>query len=125
MHIKPSFNIRDKAFQHAISLIDDEKNSTYNMLTENGINTILDFLSMSFKHIEDIEVRVDKKYIQLSLANTNRLKVLKSFHIYNAQKRSPLNMNAWMNLDKDEYEEFCLTYQEKDYNIDTPQPTSI
>ena len=30
-----------------------------------------------------------------------------------------------MNLDKDEFEEFCLTYQEKDYNIDTPQSASI
>ena len=119
---KPSFNIRDKVFQHAISLIDDETNSTYNMLTDNGINTILDFLSMSFKNIEDIEDRVDKKRIKLSLANTNRLKVLKSFHIYNAQKGSPLNVNDWMNLDKNEFEEFCLTYQEKDYNIDTPQP---
>ena len=30
-----------------------------------------------------------------------------------------------MNLDKDEFEEFCLTYQEKYYNIDTPQPASM
>ena len=64
------------------------------MITDNGINTILDFLSMSFKHIEDIEDIVDKKRIKLSLANTHRLKALKSFHIYNAQKGSPLNMTA-------------------------------
>ena len=56
------------------------------MLMDNGINTILDFLCISFKNIEDIEVRVDKKHIKLSLANTNRLKVLTSFHIYNAQR---------------------------------------
>ena len=110
MPVKPNLNIRDKVFQYAISLIDDETNSTYNMLTDNGSYTILDFLSMSFKNVEDIEVRVDKRCIKLSLANTNRLKVLKSFRIYNAQKRSTLNVNDWMNLEKDEFEEFCLTY---------------
>ena len=73
-----------------------KKNCQYNMLTDNGINTILDFLSMPFKNIEDIEVRVDNRCIKLSLTNTNRLNILKSFHIYNAQKRSPLNVNDWM-----------------------------
>ena len=90
------------------------------MLTDNDINTILDFLSMSFKNIEDIEGRVDKKHIKLSLANTNILKVLKSFHIYNEQKGSPSNVNDLMNMDKNEFQVICLTYQEKDYNIDTP-----
>ena len=116
---KISVNIRDKVFQHAISLIDNETNSTYNMLMENSINTILDFLSMPFKNIEGIEDRVDKKCIKLSLTNTNKLKVLESFYIYKAQKGSPLNVNDWMNLDKNEFEECCLTYQEKYYNIDT------
>ena len=84
MPYKPILNIKDKLFQHAISLIDDETNSAYNMLTDNGINTILDFLIMIFKIIEDIEVRVDKRRIKLSLANTNRLKILIYFHIYKA-----------------------------------------
>ena len=49
------------------------------MRIDNGINTILNFLSMFFKKIEDIEDRVDKKRIKLSLANTNRLKVFNPF----------------------------------------------
>ena len=93
------------------------------MLTENGIDSILDLLSMPFKDIENIEFRVDKRRITLSLTNTNRLKVLTSFHIYYTQKISPLNMNDWLSLKKEKFEEFCLTYQEKDYNIDTPQTT--
>ena len=73
---KPSFNIRDKVFQHAISLIDDETNSTDNILIESDTNTILDILSMPFKNIEDIKGRVDKRHTKLSLTNINRLKVL-------------------------------------------------
>ena len=110
MSIKPSFNMRDKVFQHAISLIDDETNSTYNMLIDNGINTMPDLLIMSFKHIEDIEDRVDKRCIKLSLYSTNRLKVLKSFHLYSAHEVLPLNMNDSMSLKKEEFGEFCLTY---------------
>ena len=30
---KPNFTFRDRAFQHIVSLVDDEINSTYNMLT--------------------------------------------------------------------------------------------
>ena len=59
------------------------------MLTDNGINTILDFLSVSFKNIEDIEDRVNKKRIKLSLANTNRLKVLKPFTYTMNRKENP------------------------------------
>ena len=33
-------------------------------------------------------------------------------------------MNEWINLEKDISEEFHLTYQEKDYNIDAPQSAS-
>ena len=50
--------------------------------------------------------------------------VLKSFRMYNEQKGSPLNVNGWMNLEKDIFEEFRWTYQEKDYNTDTTQSAS-
>ena len=33
-------------------------------------------------------------------------------------------MNIWLNLRKEEFEEFRLIYEEKDYNIDTTQTTS-
>ena len=71
---KPNFTFRDETFQHAASLIDDEINTTYNMLIENGIHTILDILNMSFKYLKNIEGRIDRRRIKLSLANTNRLK---------------------------------------------------
>ena len=35
MSIKPSLSIRDKTFQHVISIIDDETSSTYTILTSN------------------------------------------------------------------------------------------
>ena len=38
-------------------------------------------MSMSFKNIEDIEGRIDKRRTKLSLANINRLNVLTSFHM--------------------------------------------
>ena len=80
---KPNFTLRDKVFQHSLSLIDDVINSTCNILVENGIHTIFNILNISFKDIENIKDIIDKKRIQLSLANTNRLKVLKSFHMHN------------------------------------------
>ena len=89
---KPNFTLRDKVFQHIVSLIDNETNSTYNMLMENGIHTILDILSISFKNIEYIEGRIDKRRTKLSLANTNRLKLLKYFHIHNERIKTPLNV---------------------------------
>ena len=79
MPTKPSLNTKYKVFQHVISLIDDETSSTYDMLTENGINSIIDFLGMSFKDIESIEFRVDNRRGKLGLVNTNRLKVLNPF----------------------------------------------
>ena len=33
-------------------------------------------------------------------------------------------MNNWLSLKKEELEEFCLIYEEKDYNIDNPQTNS-
>ena len=121
---KPKFTLRDKLFQHKVSLIDDETNSAYNMLTENDINTILDVLSMSFKNIEDIEGRIDKRRTKMSLANTNRLKVLKSFHIHNGRIGTPFSVADWLDLEKNIFEELRLSYQEIDYNIDASQSVS-
>ena len=80
-----NFTFRDRVFQHPVSLIDNEIDSTYNMCIENDIRTILDILSISFKYIEVIEYKIDNKRIQLSIANTNRLKVLRAFRMLNEQ----------------------------------------
>ena len=96
---KLNFTLRDTVFQHAVSLIDDETNSTYNMIIDNGINTILDALSMPLKNIEDIEGRINKRHTKLSLANTNRLKVLTSVHIHNERIGAPLNEADWLDVE--------------------------
>ena len=103
-------SFRDKVFQYSVLLVDDETNSTYNMLIENGIWTILDILSMSFKDIEDIEDKIDKRRIKLSLANTNILKVVKSFHMHNEQTGTTLNMDDWLNLEQKVFVNFRLSY---------------
>ena len=51
MPTKPSLIIGDKVFQHVILIIDDETSSRYDILTEKGNNSIIDFLGMSFKDI--------------------------------------------------------------------------
>ena len=94
------------------------------MRIENGVDTIFDILSIPFKDIEDIECRINNKCIKLNLANINRLKILKSFHMHNEQTKTPLNLNDWLNLEQKVFVNFHLYYQEKDYNMDASQSAS-
>ena len=108
-----------------MSLIDDDINSIRDMLQANGIYTLLDTLSMSFKDIYDIECVVNNKRITLNIAATNRLDILKSFSIHNESIKTPLRMNDWLNIDIDQFINFRIYYQEIDYNVDVPsQPIS-
>ena len=72
---KPNFTLRYKVFQHAVSLIDDETNSTYDILTDNCIYTILHVLSTFLINIEDIEGRINKRRTQLSSAKTKTIDI--------------------------------------------------
>ena len=121
---KPNFSFRDKVFQHAVSLLNDATNSTYNMIIENGIYTILDILILSFKDIEDIECRIDNKRVKLSMTDNNRLKLLKSCHMHNKRTGVPLNINDWLNIEHTTFTKFHLSHQEKEYNVDPTQRTS-
>ena len=94
------------------------------MRIENGVDTIFDILSIPFKDIEDIECRINNKCIKLNLANINRLKILKSFHMHNEQTKTPLNLNDWLNLEQKVFVNLHLYYQEKDYNMDASQSAS-
>ena len=70
---KFNFTFRDKVFPHAVVLVEDESNSTYNILLINGICAVLDIMSISFKDLEYIEYRFSNKRVKLSMDNTNRL----------------------------------------------------
>ena len=84
-----------------MSLVDDDKNSTSNMLQANCIYILLDMLSMPFKNTEDMEYGVNNKRIALNMAASNRLKILKYFNIHNERMKTPLKMNDWVNIDNE------------------------
>ena len=88
-----SYTFRDKIFEQAMSLVNDDKNSTSNMLLANDTYTLLEILGIYFKYIEDMKCRINNNSIKLSLASTNRLKILKYFNIHNEYMKSPLKMN--------------------------------
>ena len=116
-----AFLFRDKVFQNTVSLIDDDSNSTQNMLLANEIHTILDVLIIPFKDIEGMDFRVNNKCIQLSIDSTNRIKLSQYFHMHNERMKVPLNMTDWMNLNVNELIKFCVSYQVSDYTVDVNQ----
>ena len=80
---------------------------------------------MSLKYIEILKCRVNNKCVTLSMADTNRLKILNYFNIHNKRMKTPLKINDWMNVDNEEFIDFCLSYQESEYTVDaTSQSTS-
>ena len=86
---------------HAMSLNDDESNGIRGMLQANGVYTLLDILSISFKYIENIECKVNNKRQTLNVAATNRLIILKSFSIHKERMKTPIRMNEWISVDSD------------------------
>ena len=71
------------------------------MLQTNGISTLLDTLSISFKYIEDIKYRVNNKRKNINVAATNRLIISKSFSIHNEHIKITLKTNECLNIDND------------------------
>ena len=86
------------------------------------MHTMIDILSIYFKDIEYIESRIDNKRVKLSMVNTNRIQVLKSFHVHNERMGTLLNMNDCLNLEHKTFTNFRLSYKEKEYSIDAKNP---
>ena len=94
-----------------MSLIDDDKNSTSNILQANGVYILFGTLNIFFKDVNAIKYRVNNKRLTLNKTATNRLKILKSFSIQNELMKTPIKMNEWFNINSDPFTDFRISYQ--------------
>ena len=108
--------------KHVLCLVGDPNDGTGEIdktLKANGINDILDFVNLQRSVVSTFIYKEGNKKIDLSKGHQTLLIILAHFKKFKRKNVASFLLMDWLTVDQDEFNTFCLDYDENDYTLST------
>ena len=108
--------------EHALHLVGDPVNGTgiiEKVLKANGIQNIFDIINLQRSVVSTFTYKEGNKKIELLKGHKTLLVILAHFDKFKRKDGASFKVIDWVAVNQDEFDTFCLDYDENDYTPST------